>query len=431
MIVAALMACALTYVLASNGGKREIAKLEASKEMLETQLQVLKSEHASQLEAVENRRLADLEVVEKRHQADLDRQKVQMEEQMKLFQDRLQLQTQEMLKSRQQELQQKNDEQMESIIRPLKEQILNLNEQLNKNREDGAAKDAKFSEMLAGFVKQASEMGSATDKLAAAMMSNGKVHGDWGEQTLERILESCGMQKGINYLVQASSQDEEGREQRPDVYILCPKNRKIVIDSKVSLTAYSNYLSALTPEQAKQAEEENYRSVKAQVDRLASKAYNKLDKDNYRTVLMFIPNEGAYILAMRHNPDLGQYAYDKGVVILTPTNLMLTLQLIEGMWQKENEEQNIQNILSVAGSLFEKFVAFSDKMATIKKSLESADKALADATGYLTDGKGNIVRQIERLTEFGVKYNKSKKINALLAPDDSLELEEAPEAAEE
>jgi len=407
IIVVAIMACVVTYMYATNKGKRELAKLESVNEVLQSRLEFAHASHQQQLEEQE-----------KRHSDEMMFQQQMMTDQMKLFQNQLQLRTQEMLKERQQELQQKNDEQMEAIIRPLKEQIAGLNEQLNKNREDGAAKDARLNEMLSGFVKQASEMGSATDKLAAAMMSNGKVHGDWGEQTLERILESCGMQRGINYLVQASSQDEEGREQRPDVYILCPKDRRIVIDSKVSLTAYANYLSALTPEQAKQAEEENYRSVKAQVDRLASKAYNKLDKDNFRTVLMFIPNEGAYILAMRHNPDLGQYAYDKGVVVLTPTNLMLTLQLIEGMWQKENEEQNIQNILSTAGSLFEKFVAFSDKLSVIKKSLESADRALDDATSYLTDGKGNIVRQVERLSEFGAKYNKSKKINAILAPSD-------------
>lgn len=424
MGVMSIVGCVLVYMLTSNSWKEKILKLKST---CDTQT-ALKDEAERRLKETEERDAAERQKLREAfeqeklqlredHELDLKRQKMQMEEQMRLFEDHLQLQTQEMLRQRQNELQQRNDEQMEALMRPLREQITALNEQLNRNREDSAAKDAKLHEMLGGFVRQASEMGAATDKLANAMMSNGKVHGDWGEQVLERILESCGMQKDRDYEIQSSQKDEEGREQRPDVYILCPRNRRIVIDSKVSLTAYSNYLSASDPEDARKYDDENYRSVKMQVDRLAAKGYNKLNQDNFRTVLMFIPNEGAYILAMRHNKELGQYAYNRGVVILTPTNLMLTLQLIEGLWQKENEEQNIQHILQTAGALYEKFAAFSERMATLRKALDNAGNAFDEATSYLTEGKGNVVRQLERLSDYGAKYNKSKRVNAILAPE--------------
>lgn len=405
MLLLVALACMLVYAL--------VRKADAERRLTEAYKQF--AEEKTQMHDSYQREKQQLRAD---HELDLQRQKVQMDEQMQLFQDRLQLQTQAMLRQRQEELQHRNDEQMEALMRPLREQITSLREQLSRNREDRAARDAQLREMLNGFVRQAAEMGAATDKLANAMMSNGKVHGDWGEQVLERILEACGMQRGIHYEVQASQKDGDGRDLRPDVYIFCPRNRRIVIDSKVSLTAYSNYLSAHDHDEAKHYDEENYRSVKMQVDRLAGKGYNTLHKDNFHTVLMFIPNEGAYILAMRHNPELGQYAYRKGVVILTPTNLMLTLQLIEGLWQKENEQQNIQHILQTAGSLYEKFAAFSERMAQLKRSLDAAENAFAEASSYLTDGRGNVVRQLERLSGYGAIYNKSKKVNAILAPDD-------------
>lgn len=425
MALFAVVACILAYMVARSKGREQVARLLADNQTLTA----LRAEAEQRLADEREQRQHDQQLLREAceqekallrqdHEQDLQRLKEQYADQMEAFQDRLMLQTHEMLRRRQDELQQRNDEQMESILRPLRQQITDLDEQLNRNREDNAAKDARLNEMLAGFVRQAADMGAATDKLANAMLSNGKVHGDWGEQVLERILEASGMQRGIHYEVQASEKDEEGHEQRPDVYILCPKDRRIVIDSKVSLTAYANYLSARDADEAQRCADDNYRSVKAQVDRLAGKGYHRLNKDNFGTVLMFIPNEGAYILAMRHHPELGQYAYQRGVVILTPTNLMLTLQLIEGLWQKENEEQNIQNILQIAGTLYEKFAAFSERMAGIRRALDAADTAFSEATAYLTEGKGNVVRQIERLGECGAKYNKSKKVNALLTSQD-------------
>lgn len=399
--------------------------IEHLKKEYAAQLSSANEDHKREVAEIKEEASRDKEELRNEHKEQLQSQKEQLDKQMKLFQDSMDLKTQEVLKNREIELQKSNEMQMSQIVMPLREQIDHLNQQLSDTKKDAAVKEAKFEEILNGFVNQATSMGAATDKLAQAMMSNSKVHGDWGEHVLEQILESSGLKKDLHYKIQQSSVDQEGNVYRPDVYVMCPGNRQIVVDSKVSLKAFANYVSAKTLDEAKQFEVENYKSMKNQVDMLAKKDYGNLDKKNYKTVLMFVPNEGAYILAMRHDPMLGQYAYDKGVVILTSTNLLLTLQLIEGMWQKENEEKRISEIISTAGSLFEKFVSFSDKMAAIKKNLDSASSAFEDAATYLNTGKGNIVRQIEKLSELGAKYNKSKKINSILASDESGLLEES------
>lgn len=418
-IIVAVAVAAITYFATRNRSDRQVAGLEVEKQGLLKQLEDRKLENERFIDELRSQYGSKIEELKSQHSAQMEQQKAQTKEQMKLFQDSLELNTQEMLKKRQEELQKENDAQMETIMKPLKEDIKELHEQLNKNREEGVAKETRLQEMMKNFADQAAQIGNASDKLANAMMSNGKVHGDWGEQVLQQILENSGMVENVNYRVQSSSKDEEGREQRPDVYIMCPGNREIIIDSKVSLTAYANYLAATEKTEADKFQEQNFKSVKAQVDRLASKEYHKLEKNIYSTVLMFIPNEGAYILAMRYDPNLAQYAYNKGVVILTPTNLMLTLQLINGLWQKENEEKNIQKILDTAGALYDKFAGFSDSMAAIRKGLEQSVSAYEDAQKQLFEGKGNVVKRIEDLRNLGARYSKNKTINSKLSPIDN------------
>lgn len=415
-IIAAVVAAAVTFFAVRSRSERKVAGLEVEKQALQRQLEDRNAVNERFVQELRAQYGTQIEELKSQHAAQLEQQKNQTAEQMKLFQDSMDLRTQEMLKKRQDELKKENDAQMETIMKPLRDEIKGLHEQLNRNREDGAVKEAHLSDMMKRFAEQASQIGAASDKLANAMMSNGKVHGDWGERVLQQILENSGMVENVNYRVQSSSKDEEGREQRPDVYIMCPGNREIIIDSKVSLTAYANYLEAADKTDADRFLEQNFKSVKAQVDRLAGKEYHKLEKNVYGTVLMFVPNEGAYILAMRHNPDLAQYAYNKGVVILTPTNLMLTLQLINGLWQKENEEKNIQKILETAGALYDKFTGFSDSMAAIRRGLDQSVAAFEDARKQLYDGKGNVVKRINDLCTLGVRYSKNKSINSILSP---------------
>lgn len=426
-IIVAAAAAAITFFATRSKSDRLIAGLEVEKQSLLKQIEDRKAESDRLLDTLRTQHEARIAEIRSQHAAQLEQQNVQVKEQMKLFQDSLELRTQEMLKKRQDELQKENDVQMESIMKPLKDEIRGLHEQLDKNREDGAVKEAHLQDLIKGFAEQATQIGAASDKLANAMLSNGKVHGDWGEQVLQQILENSGMVENVNYRVQSSTKDEEGREQRPDVYIMCPGGREIIIDSKVSLTAYANYLDAAEKADADKFQEQNYKSVKAQVDRLAGKEYHKLGQNIYSTVLMFVPNEGAYILAMRFDPGLAQYAYNKGVVILTPTNLMLTLQLINGLWQKENEEKNIQKILETAGALYDKFSGFSDSMAAIKKGLEQSATAYDEALKQLCEGKGNVVKRIEDLRSLGARYSKNKSINGRLAAADS-EPDDTPDA---
>jgi len=380
-----LLAILITHRLTQSTMAVRLAAANKEKEMLQSAL------HTARQEAQEQMREQRLAMQQ------------QQERQMELFRQQLLHETQQLLLQRQEELRSGNRTEMGDIVRPLRESLSEMRLQLHTMTE------------------RALRLSDATTALTDAMRSNGKVQGDWGENILETILENSGMQLGVHYETQASQVNEAGQTQRPDVIVHCPGARDIIIDSKVSLTAYSSYISAHDKAEADQYEKENYDSLRRHVDELARKDYAKLDQKNLPQVLMFVPNEGSYILALRHDPSLGQKAFNRGVVILTPTNLMLTLELVSALWVNERKEKNVEKILATATTLYEKFCAFSDCFTNIHTSLEKAQGSYTEALRYLTTGKGNVVRQVEGLKELGIKYNKSKAIDAQLIDNESEE----------
>lgn len=393
IIAVAVIVTAAVSILITRGSMGErLAHANAMKEAAEQRIVELRTEHQQQLEA----------------------QREQLMQQFDLFRDQLKSETQEVLWHRQKELEKENADQMEDIVRPLHENLEKMQKALLDSRVDAATKSARFEEQLKAMTERTMSLGDAANALTQAMKSNGKVQGDWGEQILETILENSGLQRGINYEVQAATTTEEGRSLRPDVIVHCPGGmRDIVIDSKVSLTAYSNYITAADGESAAQYEKENYDSVRKHVDELARKNYGKLDQKNLQQVLMFVPNEGSYILALRHDPALGQWAFNRGVVILTPTNLMLTLELVSALWVNEKKEKNVEMILATANTLYEKFSSFTGDMEAMRNALNKAQAAYDEAARHLSIGPANVVKQVENLKNLGIKYNKAKTLREL------------------
>ena len=305
------------------------------------------------------------------------------------------------LKQRSEELKSSNIEQLSHILSPMKEQMKKMEESVRNVSSSSAEHKASIEKTIEGLAQQTIKVGEQADELAKALKSSSKVQGDWGEQLLETILDNSGLRKGYEYTVQENFKDGK-RDMRPDVIVHCPGNKSIIIDSKVSLTAYVDYLACESKEESERLAKANKESVKKHIDELAAKNYTKVVENTISHVLMFIPNEGSYILALRNDPQLGQYAYKKGILLINPTNLMIALQLIYNIWQSEKQARNVEKVIKESELLYEKFVNFSENWGKIKENLENTMAIYDKADKQLYEGNGNIVKKLEKLKELGI-----------------------------
>lgn len=314
--------------------------------------------------------------------------------------------TEENLKLRGEELKNSNVEQLGHILAPLREQMRKMEESVRNVDISSAQHKVSIEKSIENLATQAVAVGKHADELARALKNNSKVQGDWGEQILESILESSGLRKGYEYVVQENVKDGK-RDLRPDVIVCCPSGKKIIIDSKVSLTAYVDYLAAETKEEAERHAKANKESIKKHIDELAAKGYSDIVANSMSHILMFVPNEGSYILALRSDPQIAQYAYRKGILLINPTNLMISLQLIYNMWQNERQTKNIEKVIKEGEALYEKFVGFYENWSKIKDQLSGVMALYDKADKQLCDGNGNIVRRLENLKKLGIMPKKN------------------------
>ena len=226
---------------------------------------------------------------------------------------------------------------------------------------------------------------------------------------METILENSGLHKNEEYFVQENVKDEEGNNLRPDVVVRFPEGRSVVIDSKVSLTAYADAVSAEDDDSRERALKEHVRSLKKHVDELADKKYDRLVNDAIGFVLMFVPNESSYIAAMKQQPDLSRYAYQKRVIIISPSNLLMSLQLAYNLWQYDRQGKNVEKIVKTAADLYDKLVLFEDSFMDIDTQINRLRNTFTEARNRLYVGKGNVMTRMESLMELGVTPKKRLK----------------------
>lgn len=313
----------------------------------------------------------------------------------------------------------------EESLKPLREDLKRFGEQVQNAYSNESRERQSLKTQIQMLVEHSEKMSQEANSLTKALKGDNKVQGDWGEMILENILSASGLRKGEEYTLQDTIRDEAGHvvknedsgsTMRPDAIIHYPNGSQVIIDSKVSLKAFSEYVAAETEEEREKALKEHLQSVRQQISLLASKDYHAYVEESADFVMLFIPNEPAYILAMKEDPSLWEEAYKKNVVLINSTNLLAALRMAKDLWQRDTQMKNVQKIFEEVGKLYDKFVGYVSSFKEVEDSLQKASNSLVKAKGQLSEGSGNIIRRIENLKKMGAKT--SKQLPPHLRPDD-------------
>ena len=308
------------------------------------------------------------------------------------------------------------DKRTKETLSPLREDLKRFGEQVDKTYQEEARERFNLKDSIEKLILRSQEISQETTSLTRALRGDSKVQGDWGELVLERILDQSGLIRGEHYFVQETLRDESGAVittgdsrggLRPDVIVRYPNRGAIVIDSKVSLTAYARYVAAETDAERDQALKEHLLSLRKHINELSGKRYEEYTEGSPNFVMLFIPNEPAYTIALAHDPTLWEEAYRKNVVLINGTNLIAALRMAQDMWQRDSQQRNVLQIVDEAGKLYDKFATFSETFLKIESKLEDAQKAFGEAKGQLRDGRGDILGRFDKLKVLGAKTKKA------------------------
>ena len=409
-----------------NNTNRRISDLTAENNSLKDEKKSLQTQNTNLKISLQEANTRLEEQNDKNEQLKAEREE-QQKQQMELLRQQFENTSRTMLQQRQAEFAKANSENMGNIVTPLRNELENMRKQLSEAKSANDKNISSLEGALKNMIEQSQAIGKNADNLADALKNRGKVHGDWGEQVLANILSESGLREGTEFSCQESFKGEKGNELRPDVVVNCADGSRIIIDSKVSLTAYSEYNGAENEEQRKAAIKANYESVINHVKELANKEYPKYVENSIKYVMMFIPNEGSYILATNYKSELSMEAFRMGVIILNPTNLMLALHLVLQTWHNSRQEDNCKNIINAANSMYDKFVSFADSYNTLGNQLETARRTYDKAMGQLQTGNANLLKQMDSLRNLGVnttKRIKSREPKSLTQNIESIETAE-------
>jgi DNA recombination protein RmuC len=300
-----------------------------------------------------------------------------------------------------------NKENIEGVLKPMREQLLDF----KKKVEDVYDKESKDRVSLLTEIVHLKSLNERISEdainLTNALKGQSKTRGSWGEMILERVLEESGLHKGREYEVQTMYASEEGQRRHPDVIVHLPEGKDIVIDSKVSLTAYEKYCSADTDEKREKRLKEHIISIRTHIKALSDKRYEELEGiSTLDFVIMFLPIEGAFWAAIESEQELFNEAFDKNIMLVSPSTLLATLRIINNIWRYEDQNKNALIIAKKAGDLYDKFVGFVEALDDVGQKLDKAQDSYQTARNRLAEGKGNLVRRAEELRQLGVKAQK-------------------------
>lgn len=301
----------------------------------------------------------------------------------------------------------RNEKNIKDILTPLNEKIQLFEKKVEESQKENISIHSALKEQLLNLQTQNLKITQEAENLTKALKGDSKMQGNWGELVLERVLEKSGLEKDREYTVQQSFTQEDGSRVLPDVIINLPDGKKMIVDSKVSLTDYERYVNA-EDEDRERFLKDHIHSLRKHVDQLSAKKYEDLyEMESPDFVLMFVPIEPAFALAINHDNSLYNKAFEQNIVIVTPSTLLATLRTIDSMWNNEKQQRNALEIARQAGALYDKFEGFVADLTKVGKKMDEAKTEYRGAMNKLFEGRGNIVQSIEKLKKMGAKAKKA------------------------
>ena len=395
--------------------EKTILQLAAERDSLRADL------HArGAVESAQSARVKELETELRNERQNLSEKLALLESAKQALANQFEALAAEILEKKSKSFSEGTQKELGTLLTPLRDQIKEFREKVEKAQSDsntGVTKLETLIGTLGGLNQQLSE---EAHNLTTALRGSSKAQGDWGELIVRNLLEKAGLREGEQFRVQetfdATSADGDGRatKSRPDVIVNLPGGRHLVIDSKVSLNAYTDSVNAVTDDERKVAIKRHLASVRSHIDDLTGRRYHKLGAlETPDFVVMFVPIEPAFLVALHEDEGLWRHAYEKEVLLVGPTTLLFVIRIVDNLWQQELQARSVQDVMNRGAELYDKFVNFVSDLEAVGKSLRSADDSYSKAMKKLSEGRGNLIRQVEMLKGLGLRTGKSLPRNLL------------------
>lgn len=461
LIIGLILGALVVYLLKKNDVAKATGELQASlnsqkeqfaneKSTLEQRLAIAQSQLETEKKNSEERLIAERKSADERfnlaqrnadeklkaeheHSESLrQEQQRQHEEATKAVREEVLNLAMKMLSDSKQQLTAENKEKIDAMLSPLKEQLDSFNRNVTASTKEGTANKTEIKTAFEDAMKklhdeqvqtvknmqelqdrtvrelreQTEKIGDDAASLTKALKGDSKMQGDWGEMILDKTLEDCGLEKDKQYFLQQNFKDKDGNNFRPDAIVEFPNQERAIIDSKVSLTAYQDAIRTDDEAERDRLMKEHAKSVRKHIDELSDVNYDKIVPGCIGYVLMFIPYESGYAAALKTDPSILQYAYRKHIIMLSPSNLLMALQLTHTMWQNYRMNKNVEEILRQSNDLYDKFCGFAETFVKIGADIDKLRKDYDSSRGQLSEGKGNVIRRLDNLKALGITPKK-------------------------
>ncbi len=338
----------------------------------------------------------------------LQLQKQEIQEIQDIFKTEFKVLANEILDDKTKKFTEVNRSKLEEILNPLREKIRDFEKKVEETYDKEAQQRFSLKEEVKKLAELNQQVSHEAQSLTRALKGESKTQGNWGEMILESILEKSGLVRDREYSVQASFKGEDGRRLQPDVIVNYPENRNVIIDSKVSLTAYEHYVSEDEPDKQEKHLRDHLLSIRNHINELNAKNYQDLyHLQSLDFIMMFMPVEPAYLLAVQKDPEIWNYAYDRRILLISPTNLLAALKMIASLWRQEYQSKNVLEIARQSGGLIDKFYSLLEDLVRLGKDLDAAQQSYQGAINKISEGKGNLIRRVEKIRELGAKTRKT------------------------
>ncbi|MGP1524128.1 DNA recombination protein RmuC [Prevotella multiformis] len=432
LLIGIITGATIMLLWMKNKSTQELRQAGEELAALRSQLETERKNMDERIAAVKESSLNQIET-ERKHSEELRSElQKQAEAKNRLLQEEVRNMAAQMLAESREKMNAADKERLEALLSPLKDRLEAFSQTVVNNSKESTANKAEIKTTFEEAMKrlhaeqemtikamredqertvkelreQTERIGNDAASLTKALKGDSKMQGDWGEMILEKTLEDCGLVKGQQFFLQENYKDENGNNFRPDAVIAFPCNERTVVDSKVSLTAYQAALRETDDNERDRLLKEHAASVRRHIDELSAKNYEKLVPGCIGYVLMFVPYESGYSAAMKTDPAILQYAFRKHIFVLSPSNLLMALQLTRTMWQNYRLNNNVDEILRQSNDLYDKFVTFGETFLKVGTGIERLQQDYSKAKGQLNEGKGNIIRRLEGMKALGITPKK-------------------------